>query len=78
MNTVQRAIRQIEQTCGSLKGAARALGVDSGNLNKVKHGKLEPTPAICAALGYERHVIYRRTGKVKAKAHTTSTVNHNQ
>ena len=54
------AIEAAEEEHGSLRAAAKALGVDAGYLSRLKSGeKLNPGDHVLAALGLERVTMYR-------------------
>ena len=43
-----------------IRGAARELGMDAGNLHKIIQGTKPISPQLLEALGLERVVTYRR------------------
>lgn len=54
------AIELAEEKHGSLRAAARALGIDAGYLSRLKKGeKVNPSEEVLAALGLERMTMYR-------------------
>lgn len=54
------AIELAEEKHGSLRAAARALGIDAGYLSRLKKGeKVNPGEEVLAALGLERMTMYR-------------------
>lgn len=48
---------------GGQKQLAKELGISPQYLSDVMTGKSEPGPAILEALGYERVVLYKESGK---------------
>lgn len=60
INQVSARIADAEQEHGSLRAAAKALGIDAGYLSRLKSGeKLNPGDDVLSALGLERVTIYR-------------------
>ena len=57
---ISLAIEAAEEEHGSLRAAAKALGIDAGYLSRLKNGeKLNPGDDVLAALGLERVTMYR-------------------
>jgi len=62
MTLLQTRITELAQQHGSLRAAARALGVDPGYLSRLSKGeKTDPTDGMLARLGLCRVVSYERT-----------------
>jgi hypothetical protein len=58
---VVRSIEQAEKKHGSLRAAARALGMDPSYLFRLKNSeKMHPSDEVLKALGLERVTFYRR------------------
>lgn len=59
--TLSDRVIQLEQEHGSLRAAARKLGLDPGYLHKLKCGKkYTPSPATLGLLGLTRVITYVR------------------
>ena len=59
-SSIELAIEAKEEEHGSLRAAAKAIGVDAGYLSRLRNGeKLNPGDDVLAALGLERVVTYR-------------------
>lgn len=59
MNRLRARIQELARQHGSLRAAARALGIDAGYLSRLQDGsKLEPSDAVLRKLGLKRVVLY--------------------
>ena len=59
-SAIELAIEAAEEEHGSLRAAAKSIGVDAGYLSRLKSGdKVNPSDEVLAALGLERTVTYR-------------------
>lgn len=65
---IKLAIEASEEEHGSLRAAAKELGVDAGYLSRLKSGeKLNPGDEVLAALGLEKVTMYRAITKQPTK-----------
>ena len=59
MQTLSERVRHLEHEHGGLRPAARAIGVDSGYLKRLRDGeKVNPSDETLTRLGLKREVIY--------------------
>lgn len=58
--TVRKILRKACGKAGGQRTWAAAVSISPPHVNDVLHGRREPGPAICRALGVERVVTYRR------------------
>lgn len=57
---ISQRIEDAEKKYGSLRAAAKALGIDPGYLFRLKNAeKMNPSDEVLAALGLERVIFYR-------------------
>lgn len=65
---IAMAIEAAEEERGSLRAAAKAIGVDAGYLSRLKSGeKLNPGDDVLSALGLERITMYRAAAPAPGK-----------
>jgi hypothetical protein len=65
-SALELSIEAAEEEHGSLRSAAKALGIDPGYLSRLKNGeKTNPSDEVLAALGLERVVLYRAAAHEK-------------
>lgn len=68
-SAIALAIEAAEEEHGSLRAAAKALGIDPGYLSRLASGeKVNPSDKVLSALGLERVTIYRSAAPVQPAA----------
>jgi hypothetical protein len=57
--TIQKRLRRLVKTHGTLRAAAQSIGVDHAYFWRVMHGERKPSPPILRALGLEERIVYK-------------------
>lgn len=51
---------------GTQKAMAERIGMNATNLSEVLRGRIDPGPTLLKALGWERHLMYKRKEEKEA------------